>query len=106
MSAMTCRECDLGLCAVQPDGLFDCAECGHRFDVDDLYFDPDEVWSVDESGILQHYLTPAACLKWMGEIADFPTGDWDKAQHALWNYRRATAELLAALNAGLPYVTL
>ncbi|MCC2278915.1 hypothetical protein LKL35_26315 [Streptomyces sp. ET3-23] len=102
MSAMTCRECDLGPYAAQPDGLFHCTECGHRLAIGDLCLTADEVWSVDETGTLQHYLTPAACLKWMEEIADFPRGDWEKAQHALWHYRRATAELLDALRAGLP----
>ncbi|MFF4528158.1 hypothetical protein ACFY1P_02695 [Streptomyces sp. NPDC001407] len=102
MSAMTCRECDLGPYGAMPDGLFHCAECGHRLDLDAMYLDPDEVVLVDETGTLQHYLTPAACLKWIEQIADFPRGDWDKAQHALWHYRRATAELLDALRAGLP----
>ncbi|MFG2147583.1 hypothetical protein ACGFRG_25875 [Streptomyces sp. NPDC048696] len=102
MSAMTCRECDLAPYAIRPDAHFECTECRHRLDSQTLYLDPDEVWSVDENGIVQYYLTPAACLKWLDDIADLPTGDWEKAQHALWQYRRATAELLDALRAGLP----
>lgn len=41
----------------------------------------------------------------MEEIADFPTGDWARAQEALRAYRRAVSELRDALNAGLPYLT-
>ena len=101
--AMTCRECGVGPYGAQPSGLFRCDECGHLLDLATAYFDPDEVVLVDEDGVLQHYLTPAACLKWMDEIATFDTGDWARAQEALGHYRRLGAELRAALTAGLPY---
>ncbi|WP_328310198.1 hypothetical protein OG432_10865 [Streptomyces sp. NBC_00442] len=105
MSTMTCRDCHLGNYGAQPDRLFRCDECGHQLDIDTAYFHPEEVVVVDESGILHSYLTPAACLAWMEEIADFPTGDWARAQEALRAYRRAVSELRDALNAGLPYLT-
>ncbi|MEU3050157.1 hypothetical protein ABZ705_27235 [Streptomyces sp. NPDC006984] len=102
MSAMQCRECDLAPYVIQPDGPMECADCGHRLDPQNFYLDPDETWSVDETGTVHVFLTPAACLKWLDDIATLPTGDWAKAQNALWQYRRATAELVDALRAGLP----
>ncbi|MFF7021429.1 hypothetical protein ACFY97_10480 [Streptomyces klenkii] len=102
MSAMQCRECDLAPYAVHPDAHLECAECGHRLDIHDFYLDPDEVWSVDESGTVHVFLTPAACLKWLDDIADLHTGDWAAAHQALWQYRRATAALVESLRAGLP----
>ncbi|NEA50431.1 hypothetical protein [Streptomyces sp. SID10815] len=101
MSELLCRDCDLEAYGVQPDGTFACSECGHRVEVRDLCFDDDEVWSVDEHGTVHRHLMPAACVKWMNDVASWPTGDWEKSQHALWSYRRATAELISSLRAGL-----
>ncbi|MFE7479999.1 hypothetical protein [Streptomyces sp. NPDC057552] len=102
MSAMQCRECYLAPYAIRPDAHFACDECGHRLDSRDFYLDPDEVWSVDESGTVHVFLTPAACLKWLDDIAELRTGDWAAAQEALAQYRRATAALVGSLRAGLP----
>ncbi|MFI5942179.1 hypothetical protein ACIBCB_18240 [Streptomyces uncialis] len=101
MSEMTCRECDLGAYAIRPDGLIECTECRRISDLRDMYFDPDETWMVNESGLLQHYLMPGACLSALAGIPGWDTGDWAKSQEALRHYRLLIDELTASLHVGL-----
>ncbi|MFF3017089.1 hypothetical protein [Streptomyces sp. NPDC057939] len=105
MSTMTCRDCGIGPYGAQPSGLFLCDHCGHLLDLDTAYFDPAEVVVVDTDGNLLHFLSPYACLSWMDDIRDLPTGDWALAMEALGQFKRAAKELEAALRAGLPYTT-